>query len=229
MNRLEFFPLIVILLFFIIGCSEKIENVGINEQSETVKEEPISKEINEDIILEENEKESDLIQNESLVTEENQSDNEGKNTKVWMSKRPHQCGDNTVPNDIYFDYPSTLFDNEGLPDFPINFSQKKNAMEFYNKEIEYYEKQMRVNGRSEDEINEYTAELMEYHASVLGSLSEDEIIIYDATKIHMEGIAVCAACSCPTTYTVYLLIDESDIDVLLNLGYTQTEEPTISE
>lgn len=164
-----------------------------------------------------------IISSLLFISFSNFDENEKAEAKVWMAKAPHQCGDNTVPNSIYFDYPNAIFPgNNGFPAFPINFSQKQNDIEFRNKEIETYVKAMNANNRSEDEINEFLVEYESYNENK-GNLSEEKIIIFDAKKIYTNG-TTCSACFCSVGYTVYLLIEKEDINALLKLGYGQTEE-----
>jgi len=48
------------------------------------------------------------------------------------------------------------------------------------------------------------------------------IVIYDV-KWELWDTAVCMACSCPDGYTLYLLISNSDINMMLEFGYTISE------
>ena len=144
--------------------------------------------------------------------------------QIWMTKTPHQCGDLSVPNSIYFDHPNSLFpENKELPHFPMTFNWKENAIEFYKAQAIYDNKTIE---EADQEATARIENLIKLHNELNKSFQfERSITIFDAKKVKHIGQSTCAACSCSEGYSLYILTDKTDIEVLSKLGYTLTEEP----
>lgn len=147
-----------------------------------------------------------------------------KKDLIWVSKTPHQCWDYTVPNKIYFDRPdiALFYGTNKTIDFPLEFNQTANFMEYINEEVRIVQEAMKRNNASEEQINNLSNQIVSEYSYVFyqGNLSTKVVYIYDSKKFYAEeGFGTCASCSCPEGYSVNLLIDSKDLNLFLEMGY----------